>query len=152
MKMTGTGVAMLAVLCGTAGIAQAGDDETLKEELASIEQALWGAWAINDKTVIKARGRDDTVLIMATGRERFEDFADDPSGGCEVFGYSLGDFEVVKLTDDAAALSYRAEQDATCEGQKLPSPVMVSSVYAREDGMWKWVMYHESPLIEDAAQ
>lgn len=145
----GTGLAVLAIVIATCGIATAGHHEGLTKELAGIEKSLWAAWAQNDSKAFKETGREDAILITAMGRESLADFADDPSGDCEVFGYSLDDFQLIELGSEAAIITYRAEQDAKCSGTALPSPVMASSVYVREEGKWKWALYHESPLIEE---
>jgi len=44
-------------------------------------------------------------------------------------------------------LTYKASQDATCGGTKIPPTILVTSTYVRKDGAWKASSYHESALM-----
>ncbi len=56
--------------------------------------------------------------------------------------------EVHRITSDTALLSYKASQDATCDGNKISARVLVSSVYVNRDSKWMAVCYHESPVAD----
>lgn len=148
MKFIGiAGLAALAVLAFM-GQAQAADDEALKKELSGVEEMLWTAWSKNDGETFKKHMWKEGFLITAGGRTGYEEMSTNPGGECEVKSFSLDDFDLTRLGTGTAVITYRAEQDATCEGEKLPSPVMASSVYVQEGGQWKSAIYQETPLAE----
>jgi hypothetical protein len=130
------------------GSAWAADDAALRDELAGIEQSLWTAWSKNDAGVFKEHMWKDGFLITSGGRTGYEEMSTDPGGDCEVKGFSLSDYQLTRLGDGAAILTYRAVQEATCSDHTLPSPVMASSVYVKDGGKWKSAMYQETPLSE----
>jgi hypothetical protein len=65
---------------------------------------------------------------------------------CVVEGYSLSDFGVLPLATGAYLLTYKAEQHATCGGQKIPAHMNGSSVYIFKDGRWQAIYRAEVPL------
>jgi hypothetical protein len=52
--------------------------------------------------------------------------------------------QYARIAKDTAALIYRAEQDTTCGGVKVPSPVWATSVFVRRDGRWQNFLYQHS--------
>jgi hypothetical protein len=63
-----------------------------------------------------------------------------------VEGYGLSDFGVLPLTAGAYLLTYKAEQYATCNGEKIPIHINGSSVYILQAGRWQAVYRAEVPL------
>ena len=56
---------------------------------------------------------------------------------------SLDDVRFVQVTDDVAALTYRAT--ARRAGDEADYTAVVSSVYARRDGDWLLVLHQQTP-------
>ena len=131
--------------------ADATAQDDLTKQLASIEQSLWKGWASADATPLRHHATASYVAIgdwgVLSGRDANIENAS--AGSCEVESYELDDWQVHRVADGTAILTYEAEQDATCEGTQVATEVMVSSVYVMEDGEWKAGSYHETPLADD---
>jgi len=54
--------------------------------------------------------------------------------------------QVVIPTKDTAVFTYQAHQKGTWKGKTLPSHIMVSSVWANQNGKWLQVLYQETPV------
>jgi hypothetical protein len=65
---------------------------------------------------------------------------------CKVEGYGLSDFGVLPLAGGVYLLTYKAEQYATCAGEKVPVHMNGSSVYIFKDGRWQAIYRAEVPL------
>ena len=129
--------------------ATAQDD--LTKQLISIEKSLWKGWAEADAAPFEKHITANYVQIgdwgMVAGRDAtIENIA---SGACTVKSYELDDWQVHRLSNTTAILTYEAEQDAVCDGTPSAAEVMASSVYVMEDGTWKAGSYHETPVADD---
>jgi hypothetical protein len=60
------------------------------------------------------------------------------SGDCKVASYSLSD-------TGAAMMTYKANQDAVCRGEKIPKTVWASSLWMKQGGQWKAAFHQETP-------
>ena len=67
---------------------------------------------------------------------------------CDVKSYSFSDEQMTPLGNDVAVLTFKAMQDATCDGKKSPSPVNSASVYVREGDKWKNLLYIENQVSD----
>lgn len=129
--------------------ATAQDD--LTKQLVSIEKSLWKGWAEADAAPFRSHITANYVQIgdwgMVAGRDAIiENIA---SGACTVKSYELDDWQVHRLSNTTAILTYEAEQDAVCDGTPSAGEVMASSVYVMEGGAWKAGSYHETPVADD---
>ena len=52
---------------------------------------------------------------------------------------------------DAVILTYKADQDVTCGGQKMPSTVYASSIWKKQGGKW-WAAFHQETPAAPAQQ
>jgi len=145
MKMQG---ALAGVVLGllVAGPTAAGD---LKGELVAIDKALWSAWGAGDAAPFQKHVGDDYVQAVAgagvtSGKDQV--LAGLSPGVCDVKSFDFQDVRVRQLGKDVAILSYVANQDASCGGEKLTPKVFSTSVYVRRDGKWLAVNYQETPL------
>jgi len=64
--------------------------------------------------------------------------------GCQTTSYALSDLRIAHF-DAMAILSYKATVDATCWGQKAPSPLYVMTVYNQHADKWLPVAHSETP-------
>lgn len=125
--------------------AHAGDP--LEAELVALEKASWEAWKARDARFFEGFLADDHVEVHSFGvGNKASVVAGVASPACVVEQYALRDFVFRRLADDAAMLTYRAEQKTTCNGVPVPSPVWASSVFARRDGRWVNVLYQHTAL------
>lgn len=69
------------------------------------------------------------------------------SRDCTVNGYSFSDEALTLLGPDAVGVTYKAQADVTCAGQKLPGPVWNATVYQREGDKWRAVYHNEVPVL-----
>jgi len=67
------------------------------------------------------------------------------SAACTVVRYAIGPISVTRVNGDALLLAYRAEQDTTCGSSRVPSPVWVTSLYAKRAGRWLNVLFQQTP-------
>jgi uncharacterized protein (TIGR02246 family) len=141
---------------GTLGFAQAakGKNSDAEQKLTSTEKQLWEAWKNKDGEPFKQSLTDDSVMIDQTGIVQGKDKAIDnlTKTPCEVKSYSLGDIRVSWVDKDTALLTYKAESDATCGGQKVPSPVYASSIWVKKDGKWLTPFHQETAAGTAPAQ
>jgi hypothetical protein len=68
------------------------------------------------------------------------------SPACVVESYSLGAFRFQRVAEDAAVLTYRAEQKTACGGAAVPSPAWATSMYVNRGGRWLNVLYQQTPI------
>ena len=88
-------------------------------------------------------------MVDATGVLQGKDKAMDmfTKNPCDVKSYSLSDTKVDWIDKDTALLTYKAESDATCGGQKSPSPVYAASVWVKKNGKWIAAFHQETPAV-----
>ena len=129
--------------------ATAQDD--LTKQLAGVEQRLWKGWAEGDATPLQHHATEGYISVgdwgMVVGRDAMIELT--AAHLCDVKSYELDDWQLHRLSDETAVLTYEAEQDAVCDGTPVAPEVMVSAVYVLEDGEWKAGSYHETPIAED---
>lgn len=130
--------------------AAAQDNADLLATLSQIEQSLWQGWKDHDLAPFRTHMADEALNIgsggISAGKQETLDFME--HNPCDVSGFTFSDWAVHPLTDDVAILTYHATQDAVCDGETLPSPVNVSSVYVRREGQWMAASYQETPATE----
>ena len=71
---------------------------------------------------------------------------------CHVASYKVDHFTFRQLDPKTAVLVYRAEQDTTCGGLKVPSPVWATSLYQLRGGRWQNVLYEHTPVLVPPAK
>jgi len=147
-KLLVVAVGLLAF--GNLGFAQAakGKNSDAEQKLTSSESKLWEAWKNKDGEPFKQNLTDDSVMIDMTGIVQGKDKAVDSmmKTPCEVKSYSLGDIKVDWVDKETALLTYKAQADATCGGQKVPPAVYASSIWVNKNGKWLNAFHQETPV------
>jgi hypothetical protein len=69
---------------------------------------------------------------------------------CDVKSFSFSEPHVTPVTSDVYVLTVKAEEDITCDGKKIPTPVRAGTVYVRSGSEWKGAYHNEVP-IKDVA-
>jgi hypothetical protein len=64
--------------------------------------------------------------------------------GCQTTSYGLSDLRIVHV-GGTAVVTYKATVDATCWGQKAPSPLYVMTVYDQRGDSWLPIAHSETP-------
>lgn len=134
---------VLAALSAT-GMAQ----EDAKTQVISIEKSLWEAWKARDAQPFNMHLTDDSMNIGANGitvgKAKVVELI--TGGDCDIKSSSLSDWTLHQVSADTAILTYRASQEGTCGGEKIPAAVLASSVYVKQNGKWMAASYHETPV------
>lgn len=113
--------------------------------LAQREHAQWEALKARDTTTFARLMGDGIVDVDLSGIKRTS-----PAStaqyvlGCRTVSYAMSDLRVTHV-DKTATVTYKAIVDATCWGQKAPSPLYVLTVYAQRGDGWFALAHSETP-------
>jgi Domain of unknown function (DUF4440) len=119
---------------------------TLGDSLIALEQDSWRAWQKRDGRFFEGFLSDDHVEIGAGGIQgKTAVVAGVASPACTVRTYATDHFELTRLSATAALLTYHASQETTCNGQAVPSPVWVGSLYVLREDRWVNAAYQQTP-------
>ena len=119
------------------------------QELVRTETGFFEAWKSKDVAYFQNHIPENGIFWGEYGTAPRSQQLEEQKGSaqsCVVDGYSLSDFGVLPLTAGAYLLTYKAEQHATCGGQKVPVHMNGSSVYIFKDGRWQAIYRAEVPL------
>jgi ketosteroid isomerase-like protein len=123
-----------------------------KETILTMEKQAWEAWKNADSKFFADFLSDRWIGFGPNGREdKAANIKRLTDAKCEVKSYSISEDQLHMLGKDVAVLSFKADQDAVCAGTKAPSPVWVTSAYAREGDKWKALSYMETAYIDPSA-
>src|SRR5438270_6425393 len=129
-------------------------NDKLLADLMAKEKALWEAWGKKDGKTFEESMSPDTVggdAMNGISIGRDEAVKQVTTHNCEVKSYSLSDEKVTSIDKDAAILTYKADQDVTCGGQKVPATVYASSIWKKQGGKW-WAAFHQETPAATAPQ
>jgi Domain of unknown function (DUF4440) len=142
-------------LAATAGAAAQGADAkkpaaapsaAVSNSVVAQEQLIYDAIARKDTVAFnKAVGRD-FVYVDETGAMRWSlaktstIFAECGLGT----GWTIDHPMTTEVGSDLVVLTYSASANATCKGQRVPSPVNAMSVWQRRGGRWVAVAHSET--------
>jgi hypothetical protein len=126
--------------------AQPNGDAALKDELVKLEKQSWEAWKNHDGKFFQDFLSDDHVEISSNGvTSKTSIVAGVASAVCQVRSYSVDHFELKLLDKTTALLTYRETQDTLCNGNAVPTPCWVSSLYMKRGDRWMNVIYQQTP-------
>src|SRR4051812_45239426 len=121
---------------------KASPKDDLKSSLVELEKKSWEAWQKRDGKFYEHFLSDDHVEVGGSGRSTKKEVADFVgSPACIVKSYAVREFELTRFNENTALLTYHAEQDTTCHGKQVTSPVWVSSLYLKRKGHWENALY-----------
>jgi hypothetical protein len=121
----------------------------IEQELVKTEMGFFEAWKAKDATYFRNHIPENGVFWGEYGtfsRAQQLDEQQASAKACNVEGYSLSDFGILSLANGVYLLTYKAEQYATCNGEKVPVHMNGSSVYIFKDGRWQGIYRAEVPL------
>ncbi len=147
---------MIMVIAITASSMALGQMKTVKSnnnsveaELTALEKQGWEAWKNRNGGFFQSFLSEDSIGVGATGVDNKSQIVKSISGpGCEVKSYSLDNFKLVMLEKNTAILTYKAMQDATCDGKTQPATVWASSVFVKHGGKWLAAFHQETPATQ----
>jgi hypothetical protein len=121
----------------------------VEQELVRIETGFFEAWKTKDQAYFREHMPEDAIFWGENGTfSRDQQLAGQLASAktCTVTGYGLSDFGALPLAAGTYLLTYKAEQYATCNGEKLPVHMNGSSIYIFKAGRWQAVYRAEVPL------
>jgi len=140
-----TTLVILAFASLTFGQRSRTGDDMVKETLIKLEKQSWEAWKNRDGKFFQNFLSDDHVEVGFGGlTNKATVVAGVASPICVVKSYSVDKFELTVFDAKTALLTYHAAQDTNCNGNAVPSPVWVSSLYVKRGGRWLNVLYQQT--------
>lgn len=121
----------------------------VEQELVRTETGFFEAWKSKDENYFRSHIPENGVFWGEYGTfSRAQQLEEQKASAkeCTVEGYSLSDFGILSLAGGAYLLTYKAEQYATCGGEKVPVHMNGSSVYIFKEGRWQAIYRAEVPL------
>ena len=123
-----------------------------KDSIAALEKSGWEAWKNRDSKVQEEILSDRYVGFGPTGRTNKAASVESMSKqNCKVNSYSWSDEQMRMIGSDVAVLTFKADQDYTCDGKKGDTPTWSASVYVREGDKWKNTYYAETKVVPEKA-
>ena len=122
-----------------------------KESLMAIEKQAWDQWKAGDMTAFfRDSVSDKYVGFSGSGRvDKAGSIAAMNKEKCEVKSYAMSDDQLNMIGADFAVLTYKAVQDATCGGTKIPAEVWATSTFIREGDKWMNQHHSENAVTDD---
>ena len=120
-----------------------------EQELIKIETGFFEAWKTKDEGYFKTHIAENGVFWGEYGtfsRDEQLQAQRDSAKSCNLGGYGLSEFGVLPLTTGAYLLTYKADQYATCNGERVPIHMNGSSIYVLKGGKWLAIYRAEVPL------
>jgi hypothetical protein len=121
----------------------------VEQELVRTETGFFEAWKMKDLAYFRDHIAQNGVFWGEYGTASREQQLAEQEGSakfCSVEGYGLSDFGALPLAAGVYLLTYKAEQYATCNGEKVPVHMNGSSVYILKAGRWQAIYRAEVPL------
>jgi hypothetical protein len=121
----------------------------IAQELVRTETGFFEAWKSEDVAYFRNHIPENGVFWGEYGtfsRDQQLEEQKQSAQACVVDGYGLSDFGILPLATGTYLLTYKAEQHATCGGQKVPVYMNGSSVYIFKEGRWQAIYRAEVPL------
>jgi hypothetical protein len=121
----------------------------VQQELVRTETGFFEAWKTKDDAYVREHMPQNGVFWSENGTlSRDQQLAEQQTSGktCTLEGYGLSDFGALPLVSGAYLLTYKAEQYATCNGEKTPVHMNGSSIYILKAGHWQAIYRAEVAL------
>jgi hypothetical protein len=120
----------------------------VEQELVRIETGFFEAWKTKDPAYFREHIPENGIFwgeYGITSRDQQLAAQEGSAKVCTVEGYGLSDFGALPLAAGVYLLTYKAEQYATCNGEKVPVHMNGSSIYVLKAGRWQAIYRAEVP-------
>jgi hypothetical protein len=127
----------------------AAESRNVEQDLVRTEIGFFEAWKTKDLAYFREHIPENGIFWGEYGtfsRDQQLEEQQASAKTCVVQGYGLSDFGAMPLSAGAYLLTYKAEQYATCNGEKVPVHMNGSSIYVFKAGKWQAVYRAEIPL------
>lgn len=116
-------------------------------ELLTLEEEMWRANREGDGDFYDRTLRDDAMMVSPYGVAGKETVVPLIHANKNPFIRSkISDAKVIRLNDNAAVVTYTAEWTARTDNGDVDAKALSTSVYAREGGEWKAVLFQQTAL------
>jgi len=125
------------------------NSRSVEQELVRTETGFFEAWKTKDEAYLREHMTENGVFWGEYGTfSRDQQISEQQASAkaCTVEGYGLSDFGALPLAAGVYLLTYKAEQYATCNGEKVPVHMNGSSVYVLKAGRWQAIYRAEVAL------
>jgi hypothetical protein len=123
-----------------------------QDALYALEKSGWEDWKNRDGKSLADLQSDKYVGFSAAGRtDKAATVKSNSTANCKINSYSFSDEQMRMVGADVAVLTFKADQDYTCDGKKGDTPTRSASVYVREGDQWKNVYYAETKAVDAKA-
>jgi len=123
-------------------------EDALRDELVALETRYWNAIREKDATTAVALSNDPCIVVGAQGVSEIgaKALAKMLDGATyQLKSFAIEDVHLRRLSDDVAALAYKAKETLVVDGEKVALEAFDSSIWQRRDGRWVCVVHTESP-------
>ena len=144
-------ILMIAIVATSVvfGQTKMSEAEKTKAQLIKMEKQAWESWKNSNGSYFQSYLADTAVGVRASGTfDKAQMVKAFSSGSCEVRSVSLDDFKLVMPQGKTAILTYKAVQDANCDGVIVPSTVWASTVLIKKNGNWLATFHQETPAAQ----
>jgi RNA polymerase sigma factor (sigma-70 family) len=120
----------------------------LQDKLLTLEKQILDALKKQDPDALKRMTAADFAAVLSDGKRFDRDgvIALWESMHFRLQDYSLEDVRLIRITTEAAVLTYREKAAYTIHGMLMSQDLCVSSTWARRDGKWWNVFYQETVI------
>jgi hypothetical protein len=145
--MTRVIVAVALLTCAMVAFAAGGDPAT-EQNLTQTEKSLWEAWKNHDAEPFRKTSMDDALDVGMGGIRTTDQLLKDMGSSlCTVTSYALDTPTFKWIDKNSVFMVYRANQDATCDGQRVPPVVWATSLWVKKNGSWKAMFHQETAAV-----
>ena len=131
-------------------------DRPSLKDLSNLETKFWQARESGNVDFLGQLVSDNAMIASSTGAMNKQELvAQVESGACKIRSYHLQDFVLKPSTPTAFVISYRATQDAVCNGKPLLHDLNISASFIKRPGKrfngrwwpgeWQSISHEETP-------
>jgi hypothetical protein len=143
-------ISLVILSCSVSGqTPNANPPNKTEQELISTEFGFFEAWKTKNEAYFRTHMTEDGIFWDESGtvaRDEHLQQQQAEAKTCKVDGYGLSDFGLLPLVSGAFLLTYKVDQYAACNGEKLPVHMNGSSIYVLKSGHWMATYRAEVPL------
>ena len=140
-------------LVASGSFAQAQKMSSVEEQLVANMNKAWDAFKNKDEKAFNALVADDCWEVAPNGSVYSKAQILENMRNSNITEFSLTDFKVLWIDQDAAILMYKASAKGTLRGKPIPEgQLTVSDVWVKKDGKWMDKHHQESggmPMAEE---
>lgn len=124
------------------------NNEVVKSKIIALEKEAWSAWQNKNPQWYRENATDECLWVTAAGVSNKTDWVKTGASACDVKSYSLDNYQLVSLSENAVVITYTATVEAVCGNYTLPPKMRASVTYVKRKGKWLEAFYMEMPMAD----